>query len=263
MILLIATLLSLNDGQSNEEIWQVRTAFNRHFEQAGVTGVFVAYETETLRYLTNDPERCRQMFIPASTFKIFHSLVALELGVLEDEDVTIDWDGVDRGWDKWNMDHNMRSAIKVSAVWFYQEVARRIGAARMLHYLEIVGYGNRELSGGIDLFWLEGGLRISPVQQIQFLRRLYDGDLPFSERNIEIVKDILKVEQTDKYVLSAKSGLASHFSPQVGWYVGYIQRGSNCLYFATQIDIVNRADRATRTTITRKILSDLGYLVTQ
>ena len=257
---LVIGLLLTGCGARTNESWVHRADFERHFDQAGVTGVFLAYEPHTGNFLTNDAERARTAFIPASTYKIFNSLVALETGVLADEHFTLTWDGIDRGWSEWNQDHDMRSAIKYSAVWFYQEVARRIGAERMQHHVDAAGYGNRDISGGIDQFWLEGGLRISPYEQINFLRRLYDGDLPFSPRTMDIVKDVLLFEKTETYTLRAKTGWGSRFSPQVGWFVGYVERDPKPLFFALNLDIVEEQDAEARIAITRRILGDLGML---
>ena len=257
---LLPALFLAGCGAQTVENWVHRSDFERRFEEAGVTGVFLAFDPRTGRFLTNDAERSRAAFIPASTYKIFNSLVALETGVLADQHAVISWDGVDRGWSRWNQDHDLRSAIKFSAVWFYQEVARRIGAERMQHYVDAADYGNRDIGGGIDQFWLEGGLRISPYEQIRLLRRLYDGDLPFSQRTMDIVKEILILEQTETYTLRAKTGWGSRFSPQIGWFVGYVERESELLFFALNIDIVEDEDGEARVEISRRILAELGLL---
>ena len=122
-------------------------------------------------------------------------MVALDTGAVMDEYEVIHWDGVKRQFDGWNRDHSLASAMKFSAVWFYQEMARRAGQQRMQEWIDKVGYGNRDIGGGIDRFWLSGKLRISAVQQIEFLRRLAHGTLPFSQiaqeaaRRITIVDD--------------------------------------------------------------------------
>jgi beta-lactamase class D len=123
------------------------------------------------KYTSNDFRRAKERFLPASTFKIFNSLAALESGVIKDQDEIIKWDSIPRGWEKWDMDHNLRSAIKYSAVWFYQELARRIGEEKMRSYINKTGYGNKNIEGGIDLFWLQGELKISAMEQIEFLKK--------------------------------------------------------------------------------------------
>src|SRR5207302_1318723 len=114
-----------------------------------------------------------QAMLPASTFKIPNSVIALETGVVGDPDKDVfKWDGVVRSIEGWNRDHTLRSAIAASAVPVYQEIARRIGAERMQKYVDLFEYGNRDIGGGVDQFWLTGNLRIDPIQQIDFVDRL-------------------------------------------------------------------------------------------
>jgi beta-lactamase class D len=218
------------------------------------------YDQNQDTWLVYNPQRVDTPYVPASTFKIFNSLVALESGVIKDENEVIPWDGMKREVAEWNQDLDMRSAIQYSAVWFYQELARRIGQERMQQYIDQVGYGNGDISGGIDHFWLDGNLRITARQQIEFLRRLYRNDLPFSQRSLDIVKDILIVEQTPEYVLRAKMGWGSRMKPQIGWWVGYLEQNGNVYFFATNLDIIKPGDENARTSVTRDILRSLGLL---
>jgi beta-lactamase class D len=244
-----------------KSVWQERPDFGKYFQQANVKGSFVLYDLKQDRYLVYDAKRTNTRFIPASTFKIFNSLVALETGVVKDENETIKWDGVKREFPKWNRDHTMRTAIKDSVVWFYQELARRIGPKRMQHYIDLANYGNRDISGGIDRFWLQGGLRISPREEIDLLVKLYRNELPFSKRTMEIVKDILINEKSNDYVLRGKTGWGTELTPQVGWYVGYLERGGNVPYFfAINLDITKPEDLKARIEITKSILQDLGLI---
>ncbi len=154
----------------------------------------------------------------------------------------------------------MRQAFKFSAVWFYQVLARRVGYERMQTWLRDVDYGNQNIGTQeeIDTFWLTGQLRITPQEQIQFLRRLYNNDLPFSERLLSIVKDIMIVEQTPDYTLRGKTGWA--VKSQIGWYVGYLEQGENVYFFATNIDIRNDEELAARIELTRRCFQELTLL---
>lgn len=238
------------------ERWHERPDFEKHFKNAGVTGAFLLYDLKQDKYLAYNSERLQQGYVPASTFKIFNALVALETGVIRDENEMLKWDGVQREVAAWNQDHNLRTGMRYSAVWFYQELARRIGAERMQHYLDLAGYGNRDLSGGIDMFWLTGGLRITPREQVDFLVRFYHDKLPFSPRALRIVKDILVYESGEHYVLRGKTGWAK----QVGWFVGYVQRGEEVYFFANNLDIMKDEDAAARVAITKAILRDLKLI---
>ncbi len=236
--------------------WEERPDFAKYYKEAGVQGAFLLYDFKNDKYLAYNSKRLQQGYIPASTFKIFNSLVALETGVIRDENEVLKWDGMQREVEQWNQDHNMRTAMKSSAVWFYQELARRIGLERMQHYVDLAGYGNKDISGGIDMFWLTGGLRITPCEQIAFLVRLYHNQLPFSQRAMDIVKDILLFEKSEDYVLRAKTGWAG----QVGWFVGYMARKESVYFFANNIDIVKPGDDKARIAITKSILRDLGLI---
>ena len=208
--------------------------------------------------LVFNEERTKKGFLPASTFKIINSLIALETGVIKDEHEIIKWDGKKRFVQDWNRDHNLRSAIKYSVVWFYQELARRIGEERMKRNINAVGYGNQDIGGGIDLFWLNGNIRITMEEQVEFLKRLHQNDLPFSTRTMDIVKDIMIQEQTKDYTLRAKTGWAARVEPNIGWFVGYLERKDNVYFFANNIDIKNDEDAKFRKKITLQILENLN-----
>lgn len=236
--------------------------FAPFFDEYGVEGAFILYDRSADTYHIFNPERCRASFLPASTFKILNSLIALETGVIEDENEVFPWDGSDYGFAEWNTDHSMRTAIQVSAVWFYQELARRIGFARMQDYVTQVGYGNRDITGNLDSFWLDGALRISPEEQVAFLQRLYEDALPFSDETMATVRDILVVEETADYRLSAKSGWVTRVEPQIGWYVGYLERDGNVYFFAANIETSRPDERfgPAKIAITRALLRTLGLL---
>lgn len=236
--------------------WEERPDFAKYFKEAGVEGAFLLYDLKNDKYLAYNSERLQQGYAPASTFKILNSLIALETGVIGDENEILKWDGAVREVAAWNQDHNMRSAIKYSAVWFYQELARRIGEERMQYYVDLVDYGNKNISGGIDMFWLTGDLRITPREQIQLLVRLHQNQLPFSQRAMNIVKDILTFETGGDYVLRAKTGWAN----RVGWFVGYVERGDNAYFFANSVVIMKPGDEKARITIVKTLLRDLRML---
>ena len=167
---------------------EIREALAKRFTDEGTAGTFVGYKVDEDLVIASDKDRSGQAMLPASTFKIPNSVIALETGVVGDPDKDIfKWDGVVRSIEAWNRDHTLRSAIAASAVPVYQEIARRIGADRMQKFVDLFGYGNRDIGGGIDQFWLTGNLRISPIQQIDFVDRLRRGKLPVSKRSQELV----------------------------------------------------------------------------
>lgn len=238
-----------------------RTDFKKYFDEYGHNGCFVLYDWNKDQYIKFNPERCTEQFIPASTFKIFNSLVGLETGAVKDENEIMKWDGEKRFYDAWNRDLNMNDAFKYSAVWFYQELARRVGEEKMQHYININHYGNEDISGGIDRFWLDGGIRISADEQIEFLKRIYKNEVKFSQRSIDILKRIMIYEQNDDYIIRAKTGWAIRVKDQVGWFVGYVEKNDNIYFFALNVESKNPEEGfVSRKEITFKILKELGVL---
>lgn len=239
-----------------------RPDFETYFKQFGVVGACVVYNSTEDTYVWYNPERCRQRSIPASTFKIPNSLIALETGVIADENTVIAWDSTVRSVPVWNADTDLRHAFANSTVWYYQELARRIGEKRMSEYVEKFQYGNMDISGGIDRFWLTGGLCISPEEQLQFLRRLYNGELPVSRRTADIVKNIAIREQTAEYTLSGKTGWATINSIDIGWFVGCVERDGNTWFYATTIECAegNKRFAQARIDITKAVLQELQVL---
>lgn len=258
--LLLLTIMVWGCGGQGKENWVQKPDFEEYFRQADVNGGIILYQFQRDTYLVYNPRRAKKRYIPASTFKIMNSLIALETGVIKNEAEVIPWDGVDRSIREWNADHNMRTAIRYSVLWFYQELARRVGKERMQRYVELVGYGNKDIDGAIDQFWLTGDLRISPEEQVDFLSRLYRNDLPFSQRSLDIVKDILLLETTDSYQLYGKTGWSQASVPQIGWFVGWLETAGEVYFFATNIDIIKPEDNRARFDVTMRILGALGLL---
>ena len=163
----------------------------------------------------------------------------------------------------WNQDHTLKTAIQNSVVWYYQELARRVSTEKMQHYVDLANYGNKDISGKIDTFWLEGGLRISADEQVEFLKRLYQGQLPFSARSMNIVKEILVLDKTASYQLSGKTGSVQRITPHEGWFVGYLETQGNVYFFATNYETSSPDGLASGDTarkISLDVLKGLGLL---
>ncbi|MGE5462586.1 MAG: class D beta-lactamase [Syntrophothermus sp.] len=205
----------------------------------GFDGAFVLYDLNSGRYTRYNPERCDERLLPASTFKILNALVGLETGVIPDESYVIPWDGTQYEIASWNQDHTLKTAFQNSVVWYYREVARRIGRERMQQYIDAVGYGNQDMTGNLDSFWLDGAIRISAEEQVKFLIRLYQNDLPFSKRSMDIVRDMMTLETGLDGQVRGKTGSGFIDSQYVGWFVGYQEVNGDVLFFATNITSPN------------------------
>lgn len=210
----------------------------KEFEAEGTTGTIALFDSADGILSCSDVERCQRAFIPASTFKIPNSMIALETGVVDGPDTIMRWDHQQYSVDAWNQDLKFRDAFRVSCVPCYRAIARQVGDKVEQEWLNKLDYGNHDISGGVDKFWLWGGLRISPLEQIDFLRRFDGNKLPISERTADIVRDIMAIDVTDTYVLRAKTG--STLKPDepldLGWFVGWLELGERRIFFATLID---------------------------
>lgn len=235
-----------------------------HFRAFDARGCFLGFDEAEGQWIRHGGELCRKEALPASTFKILNSLVVLETGVLEDRHEIIEWDGVDRGWSEWNRDHDLTSAFRYSVVWAYQALARRVGEDRMQEWVHRADYGNMTITGGVDRFWLDGGLRISPEGQVAFLRRLARDDLPFSPGVMETVREIMVEEEGEGWALRAKTGWARpDGGEEVGWKVGWVERDGGRFFFAVLIlppDTGEFPMRRAQREISRGILTELGVL---
>lgn len=176
---------------------------------------------ESIHYYNQD--RSIQRMSPASTFKIFLSLVALETAVAPDDQLVIKWDSVQRKPD-WDKDMNLREALTSSSEPYFKELARRIGPARLQHYLDTVKYGNMTMTGSVDEVWTNNSLQISADEQTGFLKKLYFAELPFAERTQRIVKTMMLRDQTPGYNLYYKTGTVDVNSKRILWVTGFAER---------------------------------------
>jgi beta-lactamase class D len=238
-----------------------RPDLGRFFEEHGAQGTFVLLADADGRRVVYNPDRAEAGFLPASTFKILNSLVSLETGVIG-LDETIRWDGVDRGVASWNQDQRMREAFQRSTVWFYQDLARRVGEDRMRAALVRERYGNQDAGGGIDEFWLTGDLRISALEQVEFLRRLRHRELGFSESVVDQVEELLVLERCPDYTLRGKTGWVHRESVHLGWLVGWVESGDDVHYYALNLesDAEGFPMMAARPAIVHGALRELGIL---
>ena len=254
LLLLFATL----GAHAAETV--ARPAWQKYFDEKGVRGTFVLLDPAKDAYFVLDESRARQGFLPASTFKIPNALIGLEVGAIADENEVFRWDGKPKLRAEWERDQTLATGMRYSTVWMFQEVARRIGKARMKEWIDRLEYGNRDIGGGIDQFWLQGKLRVSAFQQVDFLHRLAEGRLPAMQRSQRLVREALVIERTRQYTLRAKTG-TSGGRDAVNWWVGWIERqGKPVGYFAMNITPTATTRFEDRMTIARAILRDAGML---
>lgn len=215
----------------------VKPEFQAIIDSENVEGSILIYDLGSDTYYSNNFEWAQKGNLPASTFKIANSIIALETNVVENDSTLFNWNGEKRRLSIWDQDLIFKDAFHLSCVPCYQEVARNIGAKRMNEYLEKLNYGNMKVdSTNIDIFWLTGESQINQFQQIDFLKRFYQSKLPISERTEMIMKRMMVIENSDEYILSGKTGWSIRNENNNGWFVGYIESRNNIYFFATNIE---------------------------
>ncbi|MDD2769020.1 MAG: class D beta-lactamase [Methylococcus sp.] len=230
------------------------------FRQAGVQGTFVVYDVSAQTFTGHDRGRAETRFIPASTFKIPNTLIGLATGAVKSVDEVLPYGGAPQPFKTWEKDMGLREAIVVSNVPIYQELARRIGIERMKDYLSRLAYGNKEVGATVDNFWLVGPLKISAVEQTQFLASLAQDALPLAKDIQGAVREIVLLEQGTNWKLYGKTGLGNVAGARVGWWVGWAQRDDRVYAFALNIDVRNEADIGKRVELGKASLKALGLL---
>lgn len=228
----------VSENSDNDNIKEeYREDFQKIIDSTGLSGSILILDPQSDIYYSNDFKRCSTGFIPASTFKIPNSIIALETGVAKDDSTVYKWDGKKKFLPQWEKDLILKDAFQFSCVPCYQQIAREIGTQRMKEYLKKFDYGNMIVdSSNIDSFWLEGDSKISQMQQIDFLKKLYTLEIPVSERTSDLMKRIMIIDENDSYKLSGKTGWAVRGENNLGWFVGYVETNGNVYYFATNVE---------------------------
>lgn len=217
----------------------------------------------------SDAAECAVKTAPASTFKVPHALIALETGVVTDPLALVPWDGTKFGNPLWERPHSLDSAMKSSALWFYQRTARLIGRERMLAALKHLGYGSDTYDGDQTMFWLNGDLVVSPLEQLDFVARLVQHKLPAERRHVDAVtaaftmpaNAVTNASGTHPFalawpapiVLRAKTGNTTVLGERISWIVGEVESRGHATVFVARVrgsgDLTNQSavDLALRT----------------
>jgi beta-lactamase class D len=236
-----------------------RPDFAAAMKEAGLTGTFVVIDARTGAMRATDARRAARRFVPASTFKIPNSLIALETGAVRDENEVVPYGGKPQFIKAWERDMSLREALPASSVPVYQEIARRVGLERYRDWLARFDYGNRDPGTSVDRFWLDGPLIISAIEEARFNVRLARRELPVSAGSAGIVRDLLKLEETGGASLYGKTGwFAKRGETSIGWWSGWVEKAGEVHAFALNIDMPEVAMAPKRISAGKAILKLAG-----
>jgi beta-lactamase class D len=262
---LVFLLLAFVAGCSPNNV-DVDDSLGDFFKKENVTGCFALLNNNTGGFTIYNLDRYKDSaYLPASTFKIVNSLVGLQTGVIANDSMVIRWDSVTRPVAAWNKDLSYYEAFRVSAVPYFQEVARRIGKDTMQFWLDSLHYGSAKITTHIDTFWLDNSLKITPDEELGLVKKLYFNQLPFYRINQEIVKRAMLMEDKPEYKLSYKTGWSGwdeKTNRQIAWMVGYVEENNHPYFFVLNFESKDRNQDipAIRSRIVKGILSQLGFL---
>ena len=244
-------------------------SIGKYFDEYKVTGSFGLYDNGQGQFTVYNLPRFRDSaYLPASTFKIANALIGIETGRIVNEKMIIKWDGNVRVFANgdtakdWNKDLTMEEAFKVSAVPYFQEVARRIGKDTMQYWLDSLHYGTSKIITRIDTFWLDNSLKITADEQLGFVKKLYFNQLPFRKNTTqEVVKKIMLQEKNTNYSLSYKTGLGYRENGNaLGWIVGWIEENRHPYFFVLNVEgNANTNMKNIRLSILKNILKANGF----
>jgi beta-lactamase class D len=260
----IAILITISIGACNRNNVHEQKEWGAIYKNAGIDSAgFEIYEQAKERaFYYNKPWGNRRT-IPASTFKIFLSLVALETSVAPDEDFIIRYNGKSCGNAAWDKDLTLREAFKLSSEPYYKSIATSIGRIELQKWMDSIKYGNMKMGDDITACWHDSSLLITPDEQVGFLKKLYFDELPFSKRTQRLVRSIMLQETTPQYKLYFKTGTHNSPSTQMAWMVGFLEDSTNHPYFfannfETKDSSMDLMD--TRLKTTKAIFNSIGLM---
>ena len=260
MKLLITAAILAFMPQAHALHWIEDRHIGELFHNAGVTGTFVVYDATAKRLIGHDRDRADTRFVPASTFKIPNTLIGLSVGAAKNVDEILPYGGKPQPLKAWERNMSLRDAIVLSNVPIYQELAQRIGLARMRDGVAKLHFGNETIGADVARFWLDGPLQISAVEQTQFLAQLAQDALPLPKPLQERVREVIRIERGDNWTLYGKTGWVNAPNAGVGWWVGWVEKGPRVYAFAVNIDIRHAADASKRVELGKAGLKLLGIL---
>ena len=241
--------------------------FQNSYDSLELEGSTTLYDYKNKQWIFTDAQDAEIPTLPASTFKIPNSLMLLEQKAVKDENEIYQWDGEPKShfgfpFKVWEQDTDLKTAYKYSTIWFYVKASQKIKRSTYKNLLNNINYGNNELSEAGDDFWNYGNFAISPKNQVEFLIDLYENKLPFSQENMEKVKELMISEHKENYTFRDKTGWTRTNGKDIGWWVGYLTTKDNVYFFATRLTKAINEENPNffsgRKQVTQQILKELN-----
>ena len=226
---------------------------------SGYEGSFVLYDLNGDTWNVYDIEQATLRTAPNSTYKIYDALFGLEEGVIAPDDSFMAWDGTDHPFEAWNGNQDLFSAMQSSVNWYFEEIDMKIGSSAIQDYIRKIGYGNEIVNANLSTYWMQGTLKISPVEQVELLTALHNNRFDFAPENINAVKNSICLFSSEDKNFYGKTGTGRVDGQDVnGWFVGLLETTGNTYFFAPNIQAAENATGGKASEISLSILSHMG-----
>lgn len=263
LLLGLAPVLSIYAAEENDYQWEMKNEkisyadYSAYFD--GYNGSFVLYDLKNDGWEIYNKEYATLRVSPNSTYKIYDALFGLETGIITPEKSRIRWNKENYPFEAWNADQDLNSAMVNSVNWYFQSINAQIGSRTVKDYIQRIGYGNQDMTGDFSSYWMESSLKISPVEQVELLERLYNNDFGFSPENVQAVKNSICLSSTSQGIIYGKTGTGRVNDQDInGWFIGYVEVSDQTYFFAINIQADTNATGAAASEIALSILSDSG-----
>lgn len=252
MISFVINSYGYSVGNSSYSVEADYIDLNTYFKD--YEGCFVLYDTYNDIYTIYNKDMAEKRVSPDSTYKIALALNGLEEGVITNENSEIKWDGTENFFKEWNKNHNLNSAMKYSVNWYFQNIDSKINKGKISDFLNKISYGNKQIGFDSKNYWLENSLKISPIEQVDFLKRLYKNEFDFDINNVNAVLNSIRI--SDNFYGKTGTGMINGKTVN-GWFVGIIERKNNTYIFAARISAKDNATGLAAEKITGDIFEDI------
>lgn len=222
-------------------------------------GCAVLYDTNSSSYIVYNPDKMTERIAPCSTYKIFSALNALEQGIITTDYNTLLWDGTPQPFLTWSSDQTLMSAMRNSVNWYFQHLDAYAGASELSAFYQTIHYGNCKVSSKLENYWNGASLKISPLEQVELLKNLYENMLDCNAENMEAVKQAIFLSDNFGNRLYGKTGTGQTGEVEtMGWFVGYVESADNTYFFAVNLQNADGANGNDAAQVVYSIFDSLG-----
>ena len=221
-------------------------------------GSFVLYDNHLDSWKIYNLEEAVKRIPPDSTYKIYDALLGLESGIITPEHSSMAWNGEHFSYSAWENDQDLNSAMQNSVNWYFQTMDSQLGLNKIQEFLNEIEYGNQTTSSDLKLYWSDFSLKISPIEQVELLKKFNTNGFHLHSPNVLSVKNAIKIAGTSNGSFYGKTGTGCIDGQDInGWFIGYIETSDNIYYFATNIQSDSNATGKKALEITSAILKKL------